>query len=667
MIRFFASHPTAANLLMILLMVLGLITLPTLKRETLPDFSLDAVQVTVTYPGATAEEAEEAICQRLEDAVDTVTDISEIQCDAREGRVTATIELAEGGHLRDLLTEVETEVEAIDDFPEEVEDLVIRELNRTDPVVALATGGPMSEPHLKVYAENLKERLKRLPEVSQVEILGFSERQIRIALDLTALRQYGLSVAAVADTIARQSVDLPAGAIETRERDITVRFLGERRSPMEYAELVVLGGAAGAEVRLGQIAKITDRFAHSEERVMLNGHRAALLQINKTKAEDALTALGAVEAFVAEERHRAPPGVTFVLTRDVASVVHDRLQMLLKNSLQGLVLVFLVLWLFFSLRFSFWVAMGLPASFLGSLFVMSLLGLSINMLTMVALLISIGLLMDDSIVIAENIASHLRRTQDRTAAAVRGAREVTLPVLSSFLTSIGVFGPLAFLEGDIGKVLKVVPVVLIITLAVSLIEAFLILPHHVMHSLVREKPTPFRKWFDAGFERVREELLGRAVDIAMRWRYPAAGLVIMAFLISISLFVGGQLKFRAFPELDGDVVEARILLSHGTPLLRHVNRAANPSCAMCWCNTTTTSTLSRTGRMWRQSLPTSWKGRCVMPPSLTSSIDGGKRWVTCRMSCRLCSRSPSSVPQASRSKCVFRAMTCERSRPLLRS
>ncbi len=568
MIRYFANHPTAANLLMVLLIALGLLALPSLRRETMPDFSIDSVQVTVAYPGAAAEEVEEAICQRIEDALDTVTDLDELRCEAREGQATATVDMREGGDLDRFLAEIKTEVEAIDNFPDLAEDPLIRQINLTDLVISVAVTGPMAEPDLKVYAESIKDRMTRLPGVSQVHLLGFSERQIRIELDDVALRQFGLSVDDVARLVEMQSIDLPSGTVETGERDVLIRFADERRDPRTFEDLVILGGESGGELRLGQIAKITDRFELDEARVLLNGRRAALLQVNKTKSQDTLTVKNAIASFVAEERATAPPGVEFRLTQDVASIVEDRLTMLTRNSLQGLVLVLLVLWLFFSFRFAFWVAMALPASFLGSLFVMTVIGYSINMLTMVSLLIAIGLIMDDSIVIAENIASHLRRGKSGPQAAIDGTRQVAVGVLSSFATSICVFGPIAFLEGDLGKVLKVVPVVLIVTLSVSLIEAFLILPHHISHAVAEARRSAFRDRFEAGFAYLRERIMGRCIDLAIHWRYLTAGLILMVFVLSLSMFAGGTLKFRAFPDLDGDVIEARVLLPQGTPLAR---------------------------------------------------------------------------------------------------
>ena len=568
MIRFFAGHPTAANLLMVLFLIAGLATLPSLQRETFPDFTIDAVQVTVPYPGASAEGVEESICQRIEEAVDGLTDVDEVRCDARESVASATLDMRDGGNPERFLTEVKAEIDAIDNFPEVTEDAVVRQINLTDRVISVAVTGPMAEPDLKVYAEDLKDRLIRDTPVSQVEVQGFSERQIRIELDAVALRQYGLSVSDIAGMIERQSIDLPSGTVETGERDVLVRFADERRNPLAFEDLVIIGAESGAELRLSQIATITDRFELDEARVLFNGNRAALLQVSKTKDQDTLIVKEAVRAFVAEELRRAPPGVALELTRDRASIVEDRLSMLVRNGLQGLLLVFLVMWLFFSIRLSFWVVMGLPVSFLGSVLVMTLIGYSINMLTMVGLLIAIGLIMDDAIVIAENIASHMAKGKSPLEAAIAGSRQVAMGVISSFVTSACVFGPLAFLEGDIGKVLKVVPVVLVVTLSVSLIEAFLILPHHIAQSLRHDKRSAFRERFDAGFARVREAVIGRIVDTAVAWRYLTLGLVIMLFLISIGMMAGGLLKFRAFPELDGDVIEARILLPQGTPLAR---------------------------------------------------------------------------------------------------
>ncbi len=569
MIRFFADHPTAANLVMIIFIVLGIIAAPKLQRATFPDFTAGEVEIRVPYPGASAEEVEDAICQRIEDAVDGINDIDEVRCEAREGLGTAVIKLREGENFDRFLNDVKTEVEAIDNFPEQTELPIIKALGRTDHVVSLAITGPMSARDLKIYAEQIKDHLLLVPEISQVDIKGFSEHQFRIELPSHTLRQYGLSVADIATVINRQSINLPAGSIETAAQEILIRFVDERRTIQAFEDLMIIGNHNGAEIRLGDIAKIYDRFELDENKILFNGERAAILKISKTKLEDNLIIGDAVKTFVDNVQQSAPPGVHFTLTEDRFSIVRDRLNLLVKNGIQGLILVAMTLWLFFNFRFAFWVVMGLPVSFLGTIFFMPILGQSLNMLTMVGLLIAIGLIMDDAIVISENIATHLQKGKTALQAAIDGTKEVGNGIFSSFLTSLCMFVPLTFLEGDIGKVLKVMAVVLILTLIISLIEAFFILPHHIGKSLAHpSKPNRFRQWFEKRIEWIRHKVLGNTIEWVIRWRYLFIGLVIATFISSVGILAGGKVKFSAFPDIDGDVIEARILLPQGTPLTR---------------------------------------------------------------------------------------------------
>lgn len=571
MIRFFAGHPTAANLLMGAFLLAGLASLPNLRRETLPDFTPEEVEVRVEYPGASAEDIEESVCLRVEDALSRVSSIEEIRCEAKEGIGVMVAKMREGFVFDGFLNDIRTEVDAIDTFPDATESPVITQLGRTEPVVSIAVRGPMSVTDLKALAEALKRRLRLLPSVSMVSVDGFSQHQLRVQVYDEALRKYGISINQIADAIARQSVDLPAGIVQTVDKEILVRFADQRRSPSELADLVVIGkkGNAG-EIRLGDIAAIEDRFELDEARILFDGERAALLRIEKNKDEDALVVMDAVRDFVERERQLLPPGVELTLTEDVSSIVRDRLQLLVRNGWQGMVLVFIVMWLFFRLRLSFWVTMGLPVSFLGGLCFMGLLGSSINMITMVALIMALGLVMDDAIVIAENVATHLAHGKRALAAAVQGVTEVMSGVLASFLTTVAVFAPLAFLSGDIGKVLRLIPVVLILVLAVSLVEAFLILPNHLAHALAGPSTTPgrFRRSIDHLMEVLRSRVLGRAVDAAVHYRYAFVGVVVAVCLGTVGLVAGGYLKFRAFPDLEGDTIEARVLLPQGTPLWR---------------------------------------------------------------------------------------------------
>ncbi len=572
LLGYFASHPTAANLLLLIFLFLGALSIGDILRETFPDYSSSEVQISVVYPGATAEEVEEAVCRRIEDAVDSVTYVSEVESEAREGLAQVIVTMSEQGEMTSFLNDIKTEVEAITDFPDEAEAPTIKQLNKTDLVCAVAVSGPMSVTDLELYCEQLKQRMLRIPEISQITIEGFSERQLRVEVPVSALRRFGVSVNDVADAIARQSVNLPAGTIETYGRDVLIRFNDERGTVQGLEDLLVYASGSGAELALGDFATITDSFELDEDKLFFNGKRAGLLKINKIKSEDALNIMDKLRSFLEAERLAAPAGVDLSVTQNVSEIVRDRLNLLSLNGVQGFVLVFLVMWAFFSFRFSFWVAMGMPVSFAGALFFMQQFGFSLNMLSMVGLLLALGLIMDDAIVIAENVATHLQQGADPLAAAVRGTSEVAGGVLSSFLTTMFIFGSIAvFIAGDIGKVLWVMPVVLLLTLSVSLVEAFLILPNHLAHSLRAvqgKEPGRFRRWFDRRLEFARDRILGGFVDWTMNWRYLFVGLVIALFLISLSMLAGGVLKTQAFPEVDGDVLMARILLPQGTPLER---------------------------------------------------------------------------------------------------
>jgi len=569
MIRWFAEHPTAANLSMLAIILLGLIALPDLQRETFPAIDNDKVSIQVIYPGATSEEIEDAICRRIEDALENITDLDEMLCESSEGLGKATAVMNEGSSMTQFLDEVKSEIDAIDDFPDQVESPIVEELGRTDLVVSVAITGPTDPVILKAYAEDVKLRLLAGAEIANIKIDGFSDHHIRVEIPGARLRQFGLSLSDVATRMQNQSIGTPVGRLEGSQEDLLLRFDDQRKTVEEISNLVVISGDSGAAIRLGDIATITDRFDRKEKRIFFNGQRAAVLNITKTQTQDILTAYGDVADFVAQENERAPAGIRLDLTQDVASVVQDRLDMIIKNGAQGLGMVFLILWLFFSFRYSFWVTMGLPISFLGALFLIPFMGVTINMISMVGLLIGVGLLMDDAIVIAENIAARMERGERSMQAAIAGVSQVLPGIMSSFATTLLVFGSLAFITGEIGQILRVMPIVLIVVVSVSLIEAFLILPNHLGHSLrhmENRQDSWFRQQFEKHFSSLRDDWFGPLLDRAVEYRYLTLGLIIMAIIVSIMLPASGKLKFVSFPDTEGDIVEARLLLPQGTPL-----------------------------------------------------------------------------------------------------
>ncbi len=570
MIRFFAAHPTVANLLMIGFLVAGAFSISTLQRETFPRADPSRVEIRVVYPGARAEDVESAICERLENAIDAVSNIREIACESREGLGRAVVRVVEGGDIGEFFNDVKSEVEAINDFPDKAEQPVVSTLGRTDFVASVALSGIADRTQLKIYAEQLRDRMLNWGGIPKVDIKGFSTHQIRIELSVPVLRQFGLSVSDIARAIQNQSLDLPGGNVESSEEHVLVRLADERLRPQDFHGLVVISAATGGQIRLGDIATISDRFEKDEEKILFNGKPAAVLDVTKTRNEDTLTVIDALKEFLIHENQSAPKGVTAVLTRDGASLVRDRLNLVARNGVQGLALVFLVMAVFFGMRYSFWVVMGLPVSFMGAFAVMSAIGYSLNLMTSVGLLIVVGILMDDAIVIAENIATKREQGLSPIEAATQGAKQVWPNVLSSFATTTLIFGSLAFLAGDLGAVLKVVPTVMLFVLVVSLIEAFLILPNHLCHTLHHKNHAPSRlsKRVATMMDWMRDNLVGRLVDLTVSWRYLTVGLSFAALLLAISMLAGGFLKFTAFPELDGDTIEARLLMPQGTPLAR---------------------------------------------------------------------------------------------------
>ncbi len=575
MIRFFTIHPTASNLLMGLFILAGLLMLPEIKRETFPEVNSFEVEIKVPYPGAAPSDVEQAICKPLEDALDGISFTEEKRCQARDSLGLMTVKMLEEGDFSVFIDDIKSAVDGIDSFPDKAETAVVTELGKTQEVITIAIVAEMPRPELKNLAEDIKQRMLRDTIVPLVDIEGFSTRQFQIQIPQHNLRQYGLSLQDIASLVTKQNIDLPAGDLTTQDRDYQIRFNDEKRSVDELNQLMVIEGGQRNEVRLADIATIVDGFDNAEDKVTFNGKPAAFLKISKNTRDDSLKILAAVKQFIADEEKRLPEQIEFHLTQDFTSLINDRIEMLSTNAWQGLILVFAVMWLFFGTRYAFWVVMGLPVSFLAAAFVLGNMGLSINMLSMVALLLALGILMDDAIVISESIGSQIRHGKKPIEAAIEGTRLVAKGVFSSFLTTLCIFSGLLFLKGDIGQVLVVIPIVLITVITVSLLEAFFILPHHLQHSLAHQESTKlansrearFRKRFDTGFDKARL-MIDRWVAALIIYRYAFIGSVIAVLIISVSLLVSGVIKFSPFPNVEGNVIQARILMPTGTSLSR---------------------------------------------------------------------------------------------------
>lgn len=575
MIRLFAVHPTAANILMIAFIALGLIAAPSLQRDTFPLVAASNVEVRIAYPGATPAEVERGICSVAEESLRAIDNLNELSCLSRENTAVISAEIIEGADMTRFQNDIKAAVDGLTGLPDKAEDPITRVVERVASVASIAVIGPDDPQVLHAYSESLADRLRADPGISNVEVTGFSEREVSVEIDALALDRVGLDIAQISAVLARHSLDLPAGTLEGRDGDVAIRFLGEKRSPTELSRIPLAGTETGGEVLLGDVANIRLGFDDPSQAAYYNNKRAAIIAVSKTETQDALRVKAALDQQIAQARAQAPGNIELAISQDSTSNIRDRLRIVADNGLQGLVLVLIVMWLFFGFRLSFWVAMGLPVSFLGAVFAMQLLGFTINMMTMVALLVAVGLLMDDAIVISENIVRRREAGESPKDAAVNGVLQVGPGVFASFLTTVMIVGPLGYMSGNIGAVLKYIPLVLLLTLAISLIEAFLILPAHMHHSLKQApKLNRVSATVNAGFARFRDSAVVPLAGLALRFRYVTLGLAVFLVMFSIAPFTGGFIKFQSFPQLESDTVEARLLLAEGSPLTLTEQRVA---------------------------------------------------------------------------------------------
>ncbi len=559
MIRYFVRHPVAANLLMFLVCLLGAAFLSDIERETFPEFSASAVNVSVAYPGASARDVDEEICRPIEDALTGIDGLSDLQCLSVDGRGSATAEMSDGGDIILFFNDIFSAVSTINDFPADAESPAVQVQSRADLVALVAVSGVAGKQGLVAYSDELADRLLRLDGVASATVSGISDREIRIVFDEESLRSHGLSASSLVDAINARSFSQPLGNADLDDSSIVLRYADARRSVSQLEDLIVLQNSTGGIVRLRDMAEVI--IVDSDENVesYIDGQQAAIISISKSADDDSIRVFNAVSQLLDAERSAYPDPFQLTVINNLSDVVKERLELILQNIVLGLVLVFSTMWLFFSLRDALWISASLPVSFLGSLFVMSVLGITINMISLVALLMAVGLIMDDSIVIAENIAKWRRKT-NALEAATRGTLEVLPSVFSSFLTTACVFGPLMFLSGDMGQILRIIPMVLLITLSLSLIEGFLILPHHLSRSDGK-----------AGKTRPAERLLNRFKEGALlplatkltEWRYLTVGTVIALFMLSIGLIASGAIKVIGFPASESDTVQIRLSLTSG--------------------------------------------------------------------------------------------------------
>ncbi len=582
-IRWATHNAPAMNMLMIGTLGVGFLSMGLLRREMFPEFELDIVLVSVPYPGASPEEVEEGICQKIEESVRSVEGIKRQTSIAQEGAGFLILELEAGVNAQKILNEVRSEVDSIPSFPELSEEPTVKELTYRVPAINIGVIGedsddPSAGIRLREAAEQVRDRLVTLPTVSQAEILGVPEFQIDVEIPESRLREHGLTLKQVAQTIRRQNMELPGGTMRTAGQDILLRGKNKFDVGKEIAQLAVLEDPSGDVLTVEELGAVRDAFTDKYFVSQVDGRPGLVISINRTKSEDLLAMAEEVRSFIKNEKIE---GYSLVYWADHSVDVKARLDMLIRNGLQGLSLVFLVLAVFLDLRLAFWVALGIPISVLGSGAILLATDQTLNMLSMFGFLVALGIVVDDAIVVGENIHKHREMDKNPLRAAIDGTYEVLPSVFASVATTIIAFLPLMFVSGVMGKFFAVMPLVVIAMLIISLFEAMLILPCHLSHidswifRFFSVALFPLRAWADvfhrlSGWANRRlNQMIDRYYAPLLRWTMlrPAITLSIaLAALLTLGgLIKAGVIPYVMFPKLDSRTIEARISFPDGTP------------------------------------------------------------------------------------------------------
>ncbi len=572
-VAWFAENHVAANLLMVFLMLAGGVAAFTMKVEVFPEFSLDLISVTTVYPGASPAEVEEAIIRRIEENVAGLAGIKRIDSTAREGFGSVVIEVMKGWELKQLLDEVKAEVDRITTFPNEAEKPVIREVTRRNQVISLAVYGDVPESTLKHLAERIKDEITNLPGITLAELFGVRKREIHIEISEETLRRHGLTLGAVAEAVRKASLDLPAGNIKTAGGEILIRTKGRLYYAKDYRDVAVITRPDGTKITLGQIAALRDGFEDVDLGARFQGKPASVIQVFRVADQNALKVAETVRGYVEQIRSTLPEGVDIGLYQDMSKVLRSRLNLLLRNMAFGLILVSILLGLFLDIRLAFWVTLGIPVSFLSGLWVLPEFDVSINMISLFAFIMVLGIVVDDAIVIGENIFRKREEGLPPLKASIEGAVEVGRPVIFAVLTTVAAFYPLLLGTGTMGKIMRNLPIVVNLVLLGSLLESLTILPCHLARSKVgrlqtglnREKRmSRWLKWFIA-------RPYAWAVDFCLRWRYATLGAGVAMLLLAFGVWEGGWIKFTYFPKVESDLLTCTLTMPAGTPVQRTVD------------------------------------------------------------------------------------------------
>ena len=574
MISWFARNHVAANLLMVSIFVAGLLSLNSkIPLEVFPSIESDLIRIAVSLRGATPEDVEQGVSIRIEEAVQDLEGIERLTSRSMEGTALVTVEVEPGYDPREILADVKSRVDAISTLPSEAENPVISLSQHKFGVITVAVAGNLSEREIREIGEQTRDDLLRLPQITQAELSAVRDYEINITIPQDRLRNYQLTLEAVSAAIQNHSLDFSAGNVRSEGGDVLIRSKGQAYQRDEFEAIVVKTNADGSILRLGDIADVRDGFTEDALKTRFNGKPAALIDVYRIGNQSALDVAEAVRQYIDQRQSTLPQGLELSYWDDDSVVVKNRLGTLIRNAVQGGILVLALLTLFLRPSIAFWVFLGIPISFMGAFIFMPLLGVSLNILSLFGFILMLGIVVDDAIVTGENVYTHLRTSETGLEAAIRGTQEVAIPVTFGVLTTIVAFMPFTFVEGRRGVLFAQLALVVIPVLLFSLIESKFILPAHLKHIRLKngkEGPTKrLSQWqqrFADGFEQViiryYRPLLARCVE----HRYQTLAWFVGVLILILAIIMSGWTRFVFFSSVESETATATLTFPAGTPL-----------------------------------------------------------------------------------------------------
>jgi len=571
-----AKNPVASNLLMIIILVAGALGVSRIKQEVFPEFELDMVTVSVVYPGASPEEVEQGALLAIEESVRGVDGIKRVGATSNESGGVVWAELLLDAKRDQVVADIKSEVDRIQSFPEEAERPTVTVVKQPPRVVSVIVSGEVDLTTLHTVAERLRSKLIASDGVTKVELDGVPPREISVEIPRETLEGLGLTLEQIALQVRAASLELPGGEVETRGGELLVRIADRRSSTEEYGDIVIRSTAGGAQVKLKDIATIKDGFADNDQRTVYNGKPAAQLSIFRVGTETPKSVADTVREVSDSFATTLPDTLTIDYWNDQSALLEGRIDLLVRNGRMGLIMVVGILALFLNARLAFWVAMGIPISFLGSFLLMPSLDITINMISLFSLIVTLGMVVDDAIVVGEAAYSKMEKGADRMEAAISGAQQMAMPVTFAILTTIAAFGPMFFVPGFMGKLFRIMPAVIVSVLIFSLIESFFVLPAHLAHLKSENFGKGFLGKIEAALDGPRKIMSGhlnrfiqgrysRTLKRTLHNRYVALATAIATLLFAMGLVGGGYLPTSFMPNIEGELVSASARLPYGAP------------------------------------------------------------------------------------------------------